>query len=97
MHTIECFLTLAAKHGERAAPHHRVQDLEDFLRAMWEILTPTQRWGFAQSERVREIVEGAGVDVAELPECADPPDSTPWCEQCQSYHGPKLKHIERSR
>lgn len=56
---IEFYIETAQRHGTDSEPDHEVGDLQDFLRAMWEILSPEQRVAYAQSHDVRATLAGA--------------------------------------
>lgn len=43
---LETFIEAAQQHGEDSDPDHEVGDLQDYLRAMWELLTPEQRLAY---------------------------------------------------
>lgn len=40
---LEDHISAAQTHGENSDPDHEVGDLQDMLRAVWEIMTPEQR------------------------------------------------------
>jgi hypothetical protein len=56
---IEFYIEAAKEHAEDY-PDHEVGDLQDFLRAMWELTPPEQRLVFAKSAEVHRILAGAG-------------------------------------
>lgn len=56
---LEDFITAAKKHGEDSHPDHEVGDLQDLLRAAWEIMTPDQRYKLTVSTEAWNVLEGA--------------------------------------
>jgi hypothetical protein len=67
---IEFYLEVAKQHAEDN-PDHEVGDLQDFLRAIWEILPLNQRFAIARASNIHSVLEGAGaeyeVELAKLP------------------------------
>lgn len=49
MTNIEDLIHAARQHGLEDDPDHEVGDLQDILRAAWEIMTPDQRTALMQS------------------------------------------------
>jgi hypothetical protein len=54
---IETFIGAARQHGEDDEPDHEVGDLQQMLRAAWNIMTPGQRQEFASSPVVLAVLE----------------------------------------
>lgn len=54
---IEKLITCAENHGEDSDPVHQVGDLEDMLRAAWQLMTPEQKRRFIQSDEVDNAVQ----------------------------------------
>ncbi|MBG6083059.1 hypothetical protein [Rubrivivax gelatinosus] len=52
---IEEFIDAAKQHGVDSEPDHEVGDLQDLLRAMWELLTPEQRLAYVGLHKVQEV------------------------------------------
>ena len=46
---VEFYIEAAQQHGEDSEPDHEVGDLQDFLRAMWAVLSVEQRRQFARA------------------------------------------------
>jgi hypothetical protein len=62
---LERLLDAATHHGRDSEPDHEVGDLQDYLRAMWGLLTLDQRQAFLQLKEVRETLEtGLGEDAS---------------------------------
>lgn len=59
---LEKLIDAAKSHGEESEPDHEVGDLQDYLRAMWELLTPQQRLAFPQLPAVRTTFAAATGD-----------------------------------
>lgn len=60
---LEVLIEAAKQHGEDSEPDHEVGDLQDFLRAMWELLTPEQRLAYAGLPAVRDTYRNATGDI----------------------------------
>lgn len=58
-HHIDHYIDAARQHCEDSEPDHEVGDLQGYLRAMWDLLTPQQQAQFHRDERVLETLEGA--------------------------------------
>ncbi|MEJ8837632.1 hypothetical protein [Ramlibacter sp. AN1133] len=56
---VESLIEVAQRHGEDSDPDHEVGDLQDFLRATWEVLAPGQRAALLCSAEISSVVEGA--------------------------------------
>lgn len=56
---IDFYIDTAKQHGEDSEPDHEVGDLQDLLRAMWELLPSAQRIAFARGNAVQTMLEGA--------------------------------------
>lgn len=56
---IEDFIKAAEKHGEDSHPDHEVGDLQDLLRAAWEIMSPEQRYKLTVCPEAWNVLEGA--------------------------------------
>ncbi|MCE6959591.1 hypothetical protein LAZ40_11040 [Cereibacter sphaeroides] len=56
---IETFIQAAKDHGSDSEPDHEVGDLQDMLRAAWEIMTPEQRVTLVRSDACRATAEAA--------------------------------------
>lgn len=54
---IELCIHAAEEHGKDSEPDHEVGDLQDCLRDMWDLLTPTQKAAFMALDGVRERIE----------------------------------------
>jgi hypothetical protein len=67
---IEFYLEVAKQHAEDY-PDHEVGDLQDFLRAIWELLPLDQKLAIARAPGIHSVLEGAGaqlaVELAKLP------------------------------
>jgi hypothetical protein len=67
---IEFYLEVAKQHAEDY-PDHEVGDLQDFLRAIWELLPFKQKLLIARAPGMHSVLEGAGaefeVELAKLP------------------------------
>lgn len=61
---VEFYIEAAQQHGADSEPDHEVGDLQDFLRAMWAMLSVEQRRQFARSASVADVLDGAGADYA---------------------------------
>ncbi len=60
---VEFLLKAATRHGEDSEPDHEVGDLQDFLRAAWNLMTPAQQQEFLDLDPVRETLAAAlGLD-----------------------------------
>jgi hypothetical protein len=66
-HDVERYIDAALQHGEDSEPDHEVGDLQDYLRVMWDLLTPEQQSQFARDERVVELLESGGFDAGASP------------------------------
>ena len=62
---VEFYIEAAQQHGADSEPDHEVGDLQDFLRAMWAMLSVEQRRQFARSASVADVLDGAGVEYAD--------------------------------
>lgn len=60
---IEFFIDAAKTHGIDSEPDHEVGDLQDMLRAAWDILTPAQRMAFVSLPAIEELVENCIPDI----------------------------------
>jgi hypothetical protein len=56
---VERLLEVARVHGEDSEPDHEVGDLQDFMRAMWGVLTPQQRLAYLRTPQVCDVLAGA--------------------------------------
>lgn len=65
---IEILIDGAQQHGEDSEPDHEVGDLQDFLRAMWGMLTPRQRKAFFKLEDVERTFDGILMDFDSVEE-----------------------------
>lgn len=63
---IEFYIQTAETHGAESEPDHEVGDLQDFLRAAWELFTPEQKLAFSKNARVHETLQGAMVNYDEF-------------------------------
>ena len=54
---LESLIQAADEHGQDDEPLHQVGDLEDVARAMWRMLTPSQKVGLLGSREVESIFE----------------------------------------
>lgn len=54
---LETIIAAADQHGQDSEPEHQVGDLEDVARAMWKMLTPSQKVGLLNSREVESILE----------------------------------------
>lgn len=52
---LEDLIDAAKQHGEDSEPDHEVGDLQDLLRAMWELLTPEQRLSYVGLSKVVQV------------------------------------------
>ncbi|WP_432263115.1 hypothetical protein [Cupriavidus sp. TMH.W2] len=68
---LERLIESAEQHGMDSEPQHQVGDLEDYLRAMWRLLTQEQRRHFFGSADVASTFEGALGEADPLPDEAD--------------------------
>ena len=57
---VEFYITAAQNHGEADDPDHEVGDLQDFLRGVWDLLTPEQILAFAKDPETHRVI---GVDT----------------------------------
>ena len=65
--SVERFLSSALRHGVDSDPDHEVGDLQEYLRSMWEILTPEQKLAFARKESVVSTLAAAeGMEADDL-------------------------------
>lgn len=65
--SVERYLRSALRHGVDSEPDHEVGDLQDWMRSMWELLTPAQKLQFATNERVLDTLAAAeGEDIEDL-------------------------------
>ena len=62
---LQLILQAAAAHGESSEPDHEVGDLQQALRAAWDLMDAAQRMQLLGSDAVREQI------LNELP-CSDP-------------------------
>lgn len=62
---IKTYIDAAEDHGQDSGAEYQIGDLEIMLRAMYKLLTPTQKRTFALDESVAEMMEGTLVDVSE--------------------------------
>jgi hypothetical protein len=62
---IEFYLQAAEKHGRESDPDHEIGDLQQFLRAMWRLLSAEQKHAFANHPDVRLALDGAFVEYEE--------------------------------
>lgn len=62
---VEFYIKAAQQHAYDSEPDHEVGDLQDFLRAMWSLLSAEQRQQFARSQSVVDVLHGAGVDFGD--------------------------------
>ena len=53
----EMLIAAAQQHGEDSEPDHEVGDLQEVVRAMWKLLTPSQRVAVLRSDEVQNIAE----------------------------------------
>ena len=60
---LETLIEAAKQHGEDSEPDHEVGDLQDFLRAMWELLTPEQRLAYVGLPAVQDTYRNATGDM----------------------------------
>lgn len=67
---VESYVEAARQHGEDSEPDHESGDLQDYLRAMWKLLTPTQQAAFGECSEVLNRIKGAS-----LPPDVDAQDS----------------------
>ena len=56
---VEHYINAAAQHGEDSEPDHEVGDLQEFLRAAWNLMSADQRVKFSMLESVRDTMYGA--------------------------------------
>lgn len=54
---VELCINAAEEHGKNSEPDHEVGDLQNFLRTMWEILTPGRQLQFMMASDVVDIIE----------------------------------------
>lgn len=59
---LEPLIEGAKRHGEDSEPDHEVGDLQDFLRAMWELLTAEQRLAYVGLPAVQDTYRTATGD-----------------------------------
>ncbi len=59
MFSVERFLNSALRHGTDSEPDHEVGDLQEYLRAMWQLLTPQQKLDFVRAESVQATLTAA--------------------------------------
>jgi hypothetical protein len=59
MTNLEDFLGAARQHGADEDPDHEVGDLQDLLRAAWNLMSPDQRTALMRSDPVLNLVEVA--------------------------------------
>jgi hypothetical protein len=62
---IEFYLQAAEKHGSESDPDNEVGDLQQFLRAMWRLLSAEQKHAFANRPDVHLALDGAFVEYEE--------------------------------
>lgn len=62
---VEFYIEAAEQHGADSETDHEVGDLQDYLRAMWAVLSEEQRRQFACSAAVADALGGAGMDCAD--------------------------------
>ncbi len=53
---IDKYIDAACQHGLDSNPDHEVGDLQDLLRAMWEILSPEQKKAFTELPNIKEVL-----------------------------------------
>jgi len=58
--SVERFIDAARQHGEISDPQHEAGDLQEYLRVMWDLLTPSQQAQFESDERVIELLASGG-------------------------------------
>lgn len=59
---IEHLMEAAKRHGEDSDPDHEVGDLQDMLRAMWELLPADKRSEFLAQDVVTVVLEASGLE-----------------------------------
>ena len=90
---IEVLLSVAKTHGEDCDPDHEVGDLQDLLRPMWSVMTPTQQRDFLASEEVATMLSGAAAVNADGDDdlvlltagTVDKLDETEWESACAQF------------
>lgn len=65
---IEAYIDAAKNHGADSDPDHEVGDLQDYLRAMWSLLTEEQRVSFRLMPEVHEMFEENASGPVDTPE-----------------------------
>jgi hypothetical protein len=59
---IEFYLEVAEQHAVDY-PDHEVGDLQEFLRAIWELLPLNQKLGIARAPGIHSVLESAGAEL----------------------------------
>lgn len=64
---VETMIAAAERHGAESDPDHEVGDLQQILRAAWEIMTPEQRVALAADDMVQEVLDHLDTGPAPTP------------------------------
>lgn len=81
--TVEDLLSLATRHGDESGNDYEIGDLQELLRAAWEVMTPAQRSQMLRSPQVSNVAEGCLVDS--LVTCLDDIDEGEYEEACEHF------------
>ncbi len=81
--TVEDLLQLATRHGDDSGNDYEIGDLQELLRAAWEVMTPEQRSKMLRSPQVSNVAEGCLVDS--LVTCLDDIQEGEYEEACEHF------------
>src|SRR5579859_3996349 len=62
---VEYYIAAAKRHGDNSEGDHEVGDLQEYLREMWELLSPAQRAAYATIEAVQMLFRYEAEDFDE--------------------------------